>query len=231
MPDQRTLYVGGTQYKIAPAMEAIRFMGPDGTTVLFKLNASGITTPAGEIINSVVQPAGLSTNLRKGFAALPLGGWRLIASNDIPAIAVASGNGGNLGVDTAPKLIRVNGATDKQERIQWAAASVIEITHHFVYPPDLDDTATLTVNLLMNMGGASDTPTVAVSYWENIGDTDAGGATAAITGTTLTQYTRTIAASDVGAYPAAATITLIPGTHGTDVANLYGSWIEYTRKA
>lgn len=199
-------------------------------TVVFRINASGLSTPGGEITNSVVQAAGLSTNLKKGYIPLPLGTWRSIALNDIPAIAVASGNGGNLAVDSDPKLIRVNGATDKAERIQWAASSVVEITNQFAYPPDLDDTATIIIYQLAAMGGATDTPTMTVSFWENTGDTNAGGATSALSAS-IVQKGVTIAAGDVGAYPKTATVTITPGAHGTDVVNLYAVWAEYTRKA
>lgn len=172
----------------------------------------------------------LPSNLRTGFIPLPLGAWRLIATNDIPAIAVASGNGGNLGSDTAPKFKRVNAATDKKIRIEWASSSSIEITQDFVYPPDLDDTATIVVHLLMAMAGTTDTPTIAVGYFEGLGDTNAGGNTAAVTGTTIADYSVTIAASDVGAYPVGASIALTPAAHTTDALYLYSSWATYTRK-
>lgn len=210
-------------------------------TQAFRITASGLSTPGGEITNSVVQTAGiaagavtpgkLSTNMQTGFIPLPLERWRLVATNDVPAIAVASGNGGNLASDTAPKLIRINAATDKGLRIQWAASSVIEIMQDFVYPPDLDDTAAVIFNMLAASGGATNSPTVAVGYFEGLGDTDAGGNTGAVTGTTITQYTRTIAASDVGAYPNKASIQLTPAAHGTDVLNLYAAWLTYTKKA
>lgn len=197
----------------------------------FYTNSSGLTLPGGQMTNSVLQASGLATNLKTGFKELPLGSWRLIASNDIPAIAVASGNGGNLAVDSAPKLIRVNAATDKKLRIQWAASSSVEITNDWTYPPDLDDTAVVTLHMLASMGGATDTPTITLGYFEGVGDTDAGGATAAITGTAVTEYTRTIAAADIGAHPNAASIALTPGAHTTDVLNIYATWIEYTRKS
>lgn len=161
---------------------------------------------------------------------IPLVTWRLAESNDVPVIAVAGGNGGNMGRDTAPKLIRINAGTDKGLRIQYAANGVIEIMADFVYPPDLDDTAILTFNMLANMGGASDTPTVAVGYFEGLGDTNAGGNTAAVTGVTITQYTRAIAAADVGAYPNKASLQLTPAAHGTDTLNIYATWITYKRK-
>lgn len=195
------------------------------------ISSSGLSTAGSGIANSMVQAAGLSANLKKGFIPLLLPSWRLIATNEIPVIAVASGGSGILASDTAPKLIRVNTSTDKQLRIQWAASSSIEITNAFPYPPDLDDTAAVTVNLLAAMGGATDTPTVAVSFWEGVGDTNAGGNTAAVTGTTITQYSVSIAAGDIGAYPKSAAISITPGAHTTDVLNLYGVWVEYTRKS
>lgn len=209
-------------------------------TEAFNITASGLSTPGGEITNSVVQSAGiaanavtaakLGANLGTGFIDLPLGTWRLVASNDYPAIAVASGNGGNLGVDTAPKLIRVNAATDKKARIQWASSSSVEIMVDFAYPPDWDDTANVIVNILANMGGATDTPTLTVGYFEGVGDSDAGGATAALSAT-VAHVTRTITAANIGAYPNAASIQITPGAHTTDACNILGAWITYTRKS
>lgn len=177
-----------------------------------------------------ITAAGLPTNLRTGFIPIPLGSWRLQASDDIPIIAVASGNGGNLGKDTAPLLEHVNAATDQKMRIRWVANGVVPISANFEYPPDLDDTADVVVHLLMNMAGATDTPTVAVAYFEGVGDTNAGGATAALS-TTVADKTRTILAADIGAYPKSASIELTPGAHANDAMHLYGSWIEYTRKS
>ena len=166
-------------------------------------------------------------NQGTGFIPLPLEDWRELATN---ATINATGNGGLLASDTTPIFERVNGATDKQLRIRWAASNSDELTQQFVYPPDLDDAQPIVVNLLMAMGGATDTPTVAVAFFENVGDTNAGGNTAAVTGTTLARYSVSIAASDVGAYPAVASVSLVVGAHTTDTALLYGSWITYTRK-
>lgn len=173
----------------------------------------------------------LAANLQIGTIPLPLGGWRLIASSDIPAIAVASGNGGNLAVDSAPKLKRVNGATDKKLRIEWAAAGVVPITADFAYPADLDDASAVTFNMLANMAGATDTPLMGVAYFEGMGDTDAGGNTLAVTGTTVALYTRAIAAGDIGAYPKGASIELTPAAHGTDALYVYATWLTYQRKS
>jgi hypothetical protein len=211
-------------YLFGVAMEAVT-SGATDTILVLKMPALGAS--AISLVDGAVTAAKLSTTLKTGYIPLPLEDFRLIATNDIPAVGTP--DGGQLALDTAPKLKRVNGATDKKLRIEWAAASVVEIQSDFAYPPDLDDTAAVVVHLLMNMAGATDTPTVAVAFFEGVGDTNAGGATTALSAT-VADKTRSIAAGDVGAYPNAASVTLIPGTHATDAMFLYGAWIEYTRK-
>lgn len=163
----------------------------------------------------------------KGFLRLPLVDAREVSSN---ATINAAGNGGLLASDTTPIFQRVNGATDKALRLAWAASNVDELTWSFAYPPDLDDAQAVEVHFLAAMAGATDIPTLTVGYFEGIGDTDAGGATAAVTGTTIAEYSRTIAAADVGAHPNFASVSLIPSAHGTDILYVYAAWIEYTRK-
>jgi hypothetical protein len=185
------------------------------------------TVSTSDLATGAVTAAKLATTLKTGFVSLPLTSWRLIATNDIAAKNAA--DGGTISLDTDPTLKRVNGATDKQLRLAWAATSVIEITNSFVYPPDLDDTAAVEVHILAAMSNTNDTPTVAVGYFEGVGDTNAGGNTAAITGTTVAEYTVSIAHGDVGATPKAASISLTPAAHGTDALYIYGVWVEFTR--
>lgn len=163
----------------------------------------------------------------KGFIPLALADAREVAAN---ATINAAGNGGLLASDTTPILHRVNGATDKALRLNWAASNVDEITWSFVYPPDLDEAQPVEVHILAAMDGASDTPTLGVGYFEGVGDADAGGATAGVTGTAVTEYSVSIAAVDVGTAPKAASVSLIPGSHDTDALYVYAVWIEYGRK-
>lgn len=197
------------------------------------------TITAGVIVlpDSTVRTAGiaanqvtaskLTTTLQTGYVPLSLASAREISSN---ATINAAGIGGLLASDTTPIFERVNGATDTQLRLTWAASNVDEITWSFVLPPDLDDTVAITVKLLAAMESTNDTPVIAVKYFEGVGDTNAGGNTAAVTGTSVATYSVTIAAGDVGAAPKPVSISLVPGTHGTDKLYLYGAWIEYTRK-
>ena len=185
--------------------------GSIGTT---QLAANGVTK------------AKLTATLGTGFIPLPLAQAREISSNDI---INAAGNGGLLASDTTPILKRENAATDKKLYVEWAASNSDEIVWDFPYPPDLDDAAAVEVHLLANMNGATDTPVIAVSYFEGVGDTNAGGNTDALSGT-LAELVVTIAAGNVGAAPTGASVGLVPGAHTTDKVQLLGAWIEYTRK-
>jgi hypothetical protein len=175
--------------------------------------------------------ATLPANQRTGYIPLPLTGVREIGANDIPNTATNAG--GVLAKNTTPILERVNGATDKALRITWAANDVDEIVFpSFVYPPDLDDTAPVLVNLVVAKDTNTNTTTnLAVSYFEGIGDTNAGTSTAAFSVSTLATYSVTIAASDVGASPAVATIGLTPAAHANDAIRLFGAYVSYTRKS
>lgn len=204
--------------------------GAAGTLV-----ASGATTSIDVDHIPIGTPGTLdqSAAFQIGYIPLPLAQARLIASNDIAAKNAA--DGGLISLDTDPTFKRVNGATDKQLRISWAAASVIPITWSFLLPPDIDISAVLTINLIMAMAATADTPVVAVNYFNNAagsaytGDTNAGGNTAAITGTTPTKYTKTIAAADLVAAQGMAIVELVPATHGTDALHLYGAYITYSK--
>jgi hypothetical protein len=167
----------------------------------------------------------LTANLKKGFIPLDLFSAQIIGSNEIPD------SGNFLDGNTAPEIKRVNAATDKQAFVNWIANGVEEIQFApFVYPPDLDDASAVEVHLLARMAaGGMDTPVIAVGYFEGIGDTNAGGNTAALS-TTLAEVTVTIAAGDVGAHPKTATVTLTPAAHANEAIELYAVWIEYTRK-
>jgi hypothetical protein len=210
-----------------------------GGAVFLSTTAAGTTQTApatyaqrlGWALSATEMALDIAVHSATGFINIPLAGLREIVSSDIDTVATgaAKGSGGILGKDSTPILERVNGATDQALRVKWAAANTDAVTFSFAYPPDLDDAAPVVVNCLAKSGGATDTPTITVAYFEKTGDTDAGGATGALS-STLAKVSRTIAAGDIGAYPAVAAVTLTPGAHGTDTVELYAVWIEYTRK-
>lgn len=163
----------------------------------------------------------------KGFIPLDLSVGRILSGG---ATQNAAANGGLTASDSAPIYQRVNGATDQALRLNWAAGVTSAVTWSFPYPPDLDADQNLTVHILAAMSGATNTPTMGIAYFEGVGDADAGGNTAAITGTTVAEYTVTIVAANLGTQPNFAAVTLTPGTHATDAVFLYALWAEYVEK-
>jgi hypothetical protein len=229
--DSPKLSKKATGYFYGFALEAIT-SGETATIQVMHVPAPGTGALASgsigttQLANNGVTSGKLTATLATGFIPLPLGQAREIATNDIPAAAAI---GGLLAADTTPILKRLNAATDKKQVIEWAASNNDEIAWDFPYPPDLDDTAAITVKFLAQMNGATNTPVLAVSYFEGVGDTNAGGNTAALSNT-LAVKSVTIAAGDVGAAPSGASIGVAPGAHTTDKVQLLAAWVEYTRK-
>lgn len=163
-----------------------------------------------------------------GTLDLSLGSLREIASNDVDTLA---NHGGILTSDSTPSYGRINGATDKGLRVNWVAGNVDEVQFSPVFmPPDLNSDQDLTIHLLADMDAATDTPMIDVQVFDAVGDTEMGGATAALS-STLAELTVTIASADLSGNPLGfLNIALIPGTHATDDVRVYAAWIEYTRK-
>lgn len=191
-----------------------------------KVKAGGITS--NELASGAVIAGALGGALKTGFIPLDLGRLYIISANDTSATT----EGGVPDNNTSPSLKRINAATDKNGRIAWPAAGVAEVQWlNIPKPADLDEGSAVVVHLLAGMAGATDTPTIAVSYFEGVGDSNAGGNTAALDATAGGKHvTVSIAAADVAAYPGSFSVGLTPAAHGTDILYLYAAWIEYTRK-
>ena len=159
---------------------------------------------------------------------LSLGELRRIATNDIDT---TTNHGGILTSDSTPSYARLNGATDKALRVNWIQGNVDEVQFPPVFmPPDLDETQDLTIHLLARMDAATDTPTIDVQVFDAIGDTEMGGATAALS-STLAELTVTVVAANISGNPLGfLNISLIPGTHATDDVQVFAAWVEYARK-
>lgn len=181
----------------------------------------------------IISPMGKSVgqldgNLAVGFIPLPLSTWREVGSNDIQALAA---HGGILAKDSTPILEFTNGDTDSALRLRFAASDSNAIVAQTPLPPDLDPDEDVTIHFLAAMEDANDTPTLALDTYFNVGDTKVEDATAAITGTTVTEYAATIAAADVPAAPLTMSVEVTPGAHTTDALYIYAIWMEYQRKS
>lgn len=165
--------------------------------------------------------------LKQGYHSLNLFSARIIAANAIGNLI----EGGTPDGNTSPSLLRVNGATDKQSRLAWAATGVDELQFPpFELPPDLDLTAPIQVRLRLGKDANANTVTVAVGAFFNVGDTNAGAATPTIA-QAVAVYTVNIAAADIPAAGGSLTITLIPSAHAGDALYLYSATLVYTRRA
>jgi hypothetical protein len=121
-----------------------------------------------------------------------------------------------------------NGDTDSSLAVTWAANNSDPVLFQASLPPALDKSADIVIHIIASMGGTTDTPTIASDTYFNVGDTKVEDATAAITGTTATEYTITIANADVPSDAQTMSVELTPGSHTTDTAVVHAIWIEYT---
>lgn len=197
----------------------------DGVTTV-KIIDDAVTTA--KIADNNITAALLTATMAKGFIPLDIGSLRIIAGNVIGNTSEGMLLDGN----TAPSFQRVNSATDKALRVIWAASSSVEVQFPPVpKPPDLDGAVALTLHLMMGKDTNTDnTVVVTAGIYDGVGDTDAGGATAALAAATLAEYTVTLAAGDLAEHPGFLNICLTPGAHTTDAIWLYGAWLEYARK-
>jgi hypothetical protein len=201
------------------------FTGTSGTTMA-RCVSTDSNSWAVETVGVSTENTLAGTSLGTGFIDIPLVNWRLITSNDITN---AAGNGGVLGTDTTPALEYVNGDTQSNFRLLWAAGGQQVIAMQAMLPPDLDDAQPIVFHASALMGG-SDSPVLSLdSYFYGVsGD---GGAkveddTTAVVDAT-SEITATIAASDVTAGTLAIEIT--PGAHASHTLAVFSTWLTYTR--
>lgn len=161
-----------------------------------------------------------------GYIPIPLATLRKITANDIINTA---GDAGVLAKDTTPILEYVNTSTDGAIRVRWAATVVNHLGFQTALPGDLDPSQPLIMRFIAAMGGASDTPALSVDAYFNVGGTKRTNATAAVTGTSVLQYTATIAAAQIPSLPWTLSAEITPAAHGTDTLLLYALWLEYNR--
>lgn len=179
--------------------------------------------------NAVVGPVKMATTKK---IPLSLNDIREVASNNF---LNAAGNGGILATDTTPILQYTNGDTDSAARLNWAGGNSDPIALQFTLPEDYDEASAVTLKFLAAMAGATNTPTLSVDWFVDVGDTKVTAATAGVTGTSPAVYTSTLTAADVPAIAAATgktvSVEITPGAHAADALYVYAVWAEYTTDA
>ena len=79
-----------------------------------------------------------------------------------------------------------------------------------------------------SMGGATDTPTLAIASFFDEADTAIADTSEAITGTAYAEYKTTIASADIPKGARTLTMGITPGAHTTDTLIISAIWLEYT---
>ncbi len=183
------------------------------------------SVPAGDII--ILSCDGVNvhepTSTAVGYMPLSLGSLRDIAANEIST---------HLDDTTTPAFERINGTTDRGLRVIWAISNNDEVAFPEVFmPPDFDADKDITIHIVGEMSGVTDTPTIDVLVFDSSGDTEMGGATATFTDTRAEKIV-TISAANITGHPLGwLSISLLPvGAHGTDTLAIFSAWIEYARK-
>lgn len=206
-----------------------------GKNVRSYFDASGnlvFTNAAGTVLMTIDGANGVVKKAEARSIVIPLSSFRELASDDIPAVAIASGGSGIMGKDSTPNFEAVNGATDRAQQLQWATSNVDKISCTIQLPVDLDGTKAMTVQMVAGKTGTMDTVAMSVSAWFDRGDTEVTGTTSNLangTGAAVTGVT--IAASDITDTPGQFTLVLFPGTHANDTVELYAVRLDYTSVA
>lgn len=122
--------------------------------------------------------------------------------------------------------------SNKEVVLRWNNhAAPLKVVFSVPLPQDLDGTADMSVHWLAKMSDANDTPVLEHECYFGAGDTDCAGTDDEIDGgTTLTEYSATIANADVpDTMPAVLTCVFGPKATelGTDDCLIYAVWLEY----
>ena len=175
-----------------------------------------------------------------GIVPIPLTQWRETGTDDTLAVVPGAGlgAGGVLGTDSTPALEYVNGDTDSSLRILYAANGVQPIVAQVMLPIDMDTTQPILFYVAGVMGGATDTPVLSLDTYIK----DSGGTTTAKIEDNTSAFSdavdlqfATIAASDIPdvsiTTPQWMTIEVTPGAHTNDTLAIFGTYLQYTKKA
>lgn len=172
-----------------------------------------------------------------GTIEVPLGGFVLASTGEPLAVFADSANN--------PSVPGVQITNSKARTIRWNnAATATGILTSVPMPRDLDIASSVTLYIEASKIGATgaDAVTFDVGAFNQVvgalhdADTDFGGVSSAMTGAaatkTIQRVSRSLAASDLAAYPASLSLTIkfTAGLLGTDDLVLHRVFIAYTKK-
>lgn len=169
----------------------------------------------------------MRTSVTTGYIPLPLANWREVdSSGDVSTLA---NHGGILASNSTPILSGITDATNKAQRITWAASNSDPIMFQVPMPPDFIYTNGLTFKSRIAGDGTTDTLSFTVSGYFNEGGTTADATTDGVLSTSYSSYDVTFALSDMTTDTETVTIILTPAAHTTNIMYMTAAWLEYTR--
>lgn len=162
------------------------------------------------------------TDLDKGIIALPLTSFFQEDGSVLDTFASSANAFPGLSQESNKELVM------RWNNVATPTAAIISVP----VPEDMDSGSAFTIHWLADMSGSTDTPVLQHEVYVGKADTDAAGTDDEIDGgTTVTEYTATVAADDVRSHPDAITLLFVPtaGQVGTDDTIIRAVWIEYAR--
>lgn len=135
----------------------------------------------------------------------------------------------NLNVNSLPALSFANGDTDSAFAVTWVADGVEPVAFQVPLPPFLNPHSAISIKFVADMGGTTDSLTVAADTYFDQGDTKVEDTSGTVTGTVPAEYTITIGTADIPAGAKTMTVELTPGGHSTDTLVFHSLWVEASR--
>lgn len=163
-----------------------------------------------------------------GWIPIPLTTMRETVSNNTGGTAT-DGIALVLNLNSTPTLTYANGDTDSALRLTWVADGVDPVVFQTNLPPFLDHTQNMTINVLAEMGGTTDSLVLAADTYFNSGDTKVEDNSGTVTGTTEAVVSVTIAAADIPEGARTMTCELTPGAHANDTLVVHYVELLYSR--
>jgi hypothetical protein len=158
---------------------------------------------------------------------IPISLTTLREVNSSGDVGNAAAIGGVLASDTTPILMA--DANESME-VNWAASNSDIVAFDVSLPKDLDDTANVTVDLLVASGSTDAASFTILTSWNKGTQVTDSFDDSATKSATLHVITATIAAADVPANALSLSVQLVPPAHTTNAIILGGIRINYKRK-
>lgn len=200
-----------------------------GATELWADNGGTVNFTSGKVL--------LPGSLMKGYRELSIFDARALSSAEaIGGVTVtastplANAIGGLLNAGSTPTLT-MNSTVNQQAVLTWASG----VNTAIAFPPisvprDFDSSQSLTLNAIAER--ASDNASNNVlqfRFWNGSNATDCGTSGTTMT-TTPAQYSITVSASALSAYPGVWNTQILPQTHTNNAVKVYNAWLEYNKR-